>query len=497
MSNNRKILYLPVVCSYSSKNFIPDKKKLNCRVFIPFKHNLIMENKSNNLIVGMSMFGAIFFIFGFATTFIIQLSSPVMAVFNLTEFQAQLLTSAFFIAYPIMSIPSGMVVNRIGYKWAVSFGLILMAIGSLVFIPAAKLPSYPLFLIATFILATGVVLLQVAANPYVTAIGPESGASSRLNLTQALNSIATMVAPWLIAVLIFRGLDVDEVSAQEYGLQVAARIPFPFILMALIVIGVAVVLFLMKLPTISVEKSEGEKKSIYRYPHVLLGAFAIFCYVGAEVGNAGLMVNYLRSGTLGLNAEMASTYAAIYWGGAMVGRFFGSIMFSDIKNGLKKYLYIGIVLILALVSGAFVTDWSWDIGIIFMGIAFVNFLIMQLASGKPARTLAAFALIAGILGLITTFTTGYVALWTVISIGLFNSIMFPTIFALAVKDLKSDELGSASGIINALIVGGAIIPPLMGSIADNYGYTWAYIVPAICYIYIFFFAIKGSKIRTT
>lgn len=457
-----------------------------------------MENKSNNLIVGMSMFGAIFFIFGFATTFIIQLSSPVMAVFNLTEFQAQLLTSAFFIAYPIMSIPSGMLVNRIGYKWAVSFGLILMAMGSLVFIPAAKLPSYPLFLMATFILATGVVLLQVAANPYVTAIGPERSASSRLNLTQALNSIATMVAPWLIAILIFRGLElpVDEATSQAYGLQVANRIPFPFIVMALIVVTVAIALFLMKLPAISIDKQEGEKKSVYRHPHVLLGAFAIFCYVGAEVGNAGLMVNYLRSGTLGLTAEMASTYAAIYWGGAMVGRFFGSIMFSDIKDGLKKYFYIGLILVLALLSGAFVTDWNWHIGIVFMGVAFINFVIMQFGQGKPAPTLAIFALIAGILGLITTFTTGQVALWTVISIGLFNSIMFPNIFALAVKDLKSNELGSASGIINALIVGGAIIPPIMGSIADNYGYTWAYIVPAICYIYIFFFAIKGSKIRT-
>lgn len=456
-----------------------------------------MENKSNNLMVGMTVFGTIFFIFGFATTFIIQLSSPVMAVFNLTEFQAQLLTSAFFIAYPIMSIPTGMLINKIGYKWTVSLGLILMAIGSVVFIPAAKLPSYPLFLMATFILATGVVFLQVSANPYVTAIGPENSASSRLNLTQALNSIATMVAPWLIAVVIFRGLElpVGDADAQSYGLQVATRIPFPFIVMALIVITVAVALFLIKLPTISVEKQAGEKKSIYSHPHVLLGAFAIFCYVGAEVGNAGLMVNYLRSGTLGFSAEMASTYAAIYWGGAMVGRFFGSIMFSDMKNGFKKYASIALVLVLALVSGAFVTEWNWKIGAIFTGVAFVNFVIMQFGGGKPARTLAIFALSAGILGLITTFTSGQIALWTVISIGLFNSIMFPNIFALAVKDLKSNELGSASGIINALIVGGAIIPPLMGSIADNYGYTYAYIVPAICYLYIFFFAVNGSKIR--
>lgn len=458
-----------------------------------------MEKQSNNVLVGMSVFGAIFFIFGFATTFIIQLSAPVMAVFNLTEFQAQLLTSAFFIAYPVMSIPTGMLINRIGYKWTVSLGLILMAIGSLIFIPAARIPSYPLFLMATFVLATGVVFLQVSANPYVTAIGPESGASGRLNLTQALNSIATMVAPWLIAVVIFRGLELPAgaTEAQElaYGLEVANRIPFPFIVMALIVVAVAIALFIIKLPVITASKSENGKKSVYRHPHVLLGAFGIFCYVGAEVGNAGLMVNYLRQGSLGLSAEMASTYAAIYWGGAMVGRFFGSIMFSDIKSQTKKYISIALVLVLAFISGAFVTEWNWTIGAIFTGVALVNFIIMQIGKGQPARTLAIFALVAGLLGIVTTFTTGHIALWTVISIGLFNSIMFPNIFALAVKDLESSELGSASGIINALIVGGAVIPPLMGSIADNYGYTYAYIVPAICYLYIFFFAVKGSKIR--
>lgn len=143
-----------------------------------------MSHQKNNLLVGMTVFGSIFFIFGFATTFIIQLSSPVRAVFNLTEFQAQLLTSAFFIAYPVMSVPTGLLVNRIGYKWTISAGLLLMSIGSMIFIPAAQTPSYPLFLLATFILATGVVFLQVAANPYVTALGPESLASSRLNLTE-------------------------------------------------------------------------------------------------------------------------------------------------------------------------------------------------------------------------------------------------------------------------------------------------------------------------
>jgi FHS family L-fucose permease-like MFS transporter len=446
-----------------------------------------MDNKSNNLVVGMSVFGAIFFIFGFATTFIITLTAPVKEIFGLSERAAQLITSAFFITYPIMSIPAGKLIDRIGYKFTVITGLFFMALGSFIFIPAAKLPSFPIFLIGTFVLATGVVLLQVAANPYVTALGPDSSASSRLNLTQALNSVATMVAPWLISVAIFKGLQFPQDN-----MVAAERVPLPFIVMGIFVIVVAIALFSIKLPAIKTEET-AVKKSVWKYPHVLLGAFAIFVYVGAEAGNAGLIVNYLRN-SINISSEMASTYAAIYWGGAMIGRFFGSFMFSDQKMS-RKLTFVIPVLILAFVSGSFVTDWNWTIGATFAGAAVVNFIIMLVGRGKAARTLAIFALAAALLDLTTTFTGGDVALWTIISIGLFNSIMFPNIFSLAVRDLDKAELSSASGLINALILGGAIIPPLMGSIADGAGYTWAFIVPAICYLYIFFYAVKGNAIR--
>jgi FHS family L-fucose permease-like MFS transporter len=417
-----------------------------------------MDNKSNNLVVGMSVFGAIFFIFGFATTFIITLTAPIKEIFGLSETAAQLVTSAFFITYPIMSIPAGKLIDRIG-------------------------------LIGTFVLATGVVMLQVAANPYVTALGPDSSASSRLNLTQALNSVATMVAPWLISVAIFKGLTFE--SAAD-NLEAASRVPLPFIVMGVFVIIVAIALSSIKLPVIKSEDTSA-KKSVWKYPHVVLGAFAIFVYVGAEVGNAGLIVNYLRTST-GISSEMASTYAAIYWGGAMIGRFFGSFMFTDQKMS-KKLTYVIPVLILAFISGSFVTDWNWTIGATFTGAAMVNFIIMLIGRGKAARTLAIFALAAAVLDITTTFSGGSIALWTIISIGLFNSIMFPNIFSLAVKDLDKAELSSASGLINALIIGGAIIPPLMGSIADNAGYTWAFIIPAVCYLYIFFYAVKGNTIR--
>ncbi len=444
------------------------------------------NQNSNSYKVGMSVIGSIFFIFGFATTFIITLSAKVKDIFELSEFEAQLLNFAFFITYAFISIPIGLYIKRIGYKSALVIGLFLMALGAFLFFPSASIPSFPLFLISTFVLAAGVVFLQTAANPYVTALGPEVTASSRLNLTQALNSIATMLAPWIIAIFIFRGAS-DMLSAAEK----AETVQMPFIIMASIILLIALIIMAIKLPEI--QKTSSERKSVWKYPHVLLGALAIFFYVGAEVGNGSLMINYFVN-TLGFEESEASKYVAIYWGGAMVGRFFGSFMFSDISF-TKKITYAIPVLILALVSGSFVTDWDWNIGLIFLGISVLNFIIMQVGTGKAARTLAVFALVAAVLDIATTLGSGQVALWTIVSIGLFNSIMFPNIFTLAVKDLDSGELSTASGVINTMIFGGAIVPPVMGIVADSYGYTWAFIVPAICYLYIFYYAIKGSSIR--
>lgn len=451
-----------------------------------------MEEKNAKYGLGMSVIGSIFFIFGFATTFIITLSGKVKDIFELTEFKAQLLSFAFFITYFFISIPIGLYIKKIGYKNALIIGLLLMAAGSFLFYPAAisagKEIGYPLFLAATFVLATGVVFLQTAANPYVAALGPESSAGGRLNLTQALNSIATMIAPWIIAVFIFKGT-----SEMLDAVAKAQTVQMPFVIMGVIVVLVALAIFMIKLPEVGGGSSQ-KRKSVWGRPHVLLGALGIFFYVGAEVGTGGLIMNYLKS-TLGMDPEDAGKYVAIYWGGAMVGRFFGSIMLSRIADAGKKYLYVALVLILAVVSGSFVTDWNWNIGLIFMLIAVGNFLFMQLGGGYENRTLGVFALTAAALALVTAFTTGQVALWAVVSIGMFNSIMFPNIFTLAVKNLDQGELSTASGIINTLICGGAIIPLIMGKIADVSGYSWAFIVPAFCYLYIFYFAVNGSKIR--
>ncbi len=447
------------------------------------------QQKHANYGLGMTVIGSIFFIFGFATTFIITLSGQVKDIFMLTEFKAQLLSFSFFITYFFISIPIGLYIKKIGYKSALIAGLLLMAAGSFLFFPAAKAPSFSLFLIATFVLASGVVFLQTAANPYVTALGSEESAGGRLNLVQALNSIATMVAPWIIAVFIFRGA-----SEMLTSMQKAQTVQMPFIIIGIIVVLVAIAIALTKLPDVTGGKVE-LKKSVWKHPHVLLGALGIFFYVGAEVGTGGLILNYLKTEML-LDPAVAGKYVAIYWGGAMVGRFFGSIMLSNITDNTKKYTYVALVLLLALVSGSFVTGWSWNIGLIFMVVAVANFVLMQLGKGNAGRSLAVFALVAATLALVTAFTSGSVALWAVVSIGMFNSIMFPNIFTLAVKDLDSGELSTASGIINTLIFGGAIIPLIMGKIADVSGYSWAFIIPALCYLYIFFYAVKGSKLRS-
>lgn len=448
-----------------------------------------MEQKNANYGLGMTVIGSIFFIFGFATTFIITLSGQVKDIFELTEFKAQLLSFSFFITYFFISIPIGLYIKKIGYKSALIAGLLLMAAGSFLFFPAAKAPSFPLFLAATFVLASGVVFLQTAANPYVAALGSEESAGGRMNLVQALNSIATMVAPWIIAVFIFKGAS-EMLSAAEK----AQTVQMPFVIIGIIVVLVAIAIFLTKLPEVGGESVQ-KKKSVWNHPHVLLGALGIFFYVGAEVGTGGLILNYLKTTQL-MEPSVAGKYVAIYWGGAMIGRFFGSIMLSNITDNVKKYSYAAAVLLLALVSGSFVTDWNWNIGLIFMVVAVGNFLLMQLGKGNAGRSLAVFALLAATLALVTAFTSGNIALWAVVSIGMFNSIMFPNIFTLAVKDLDPGELSTASGIINTLIFGGAIIPLIMGKIADVSGYSWAFVVPAICYLYIFFYAVKGSKFRS-
>lgn len=443
-----------------------------------------MTEQKNTQTAGMAFMGMIFFLFGFVTTFNITLADKFKAVFELSNFQAQLVNGAFFFTYFLLAFTAGGIIKKIGYKGGVILGLLLVAIGSFLFFPAAKMLSFPFFLFAIFVMAGGVVFLQTAANPYVTALGPSESASGRLNLTQALNSIATYIAPLVAGLFIFK-------SAAEAALNTAENVPTaPFLVIGTVVIIIAIAIYFLKLPEISTQGVQ--KKSVWKYPHVVLGAFGIFFYVGAEVGTAAMLQRYFQE-ALGIASTQAAMMIALYWGGAMVGRFYGSFMLSDVKES-KKYIYTGLVLLLALFVGWFVRKEITD-GLIFAGIAFVNYLAMRLGRGNASRSLAVFGLIAALLLVIVMAAGGPIILWLGLSVGFFNSIMFPNIFTLGVEGLDKGELSMASGLINTLIVGGAVIPVLMGLIADSLGVRFAFILPILCYLYIVFFALVGSKRR--
>jgi FHS family L-fucose permease-like MFS transporter len=449
-----------------------------------------MTQQKNTQAVGMAFMGMIFFIFGFVTTFNITLADKFKAVFDLSNFQAQLVNGAFFFTYFVLSFASGSVIKKIGYKSGVLLGLVLVAAGSFLFFPAAKLPSFPFFLFAIFIMASGVVFLQVAANPYVTALGPSETASGRLNLTQALNSIATTIAPLIASIFVFKTVAESALnSAMTPAQQAAQSVPVPFLIIGVLVLIIAVVIFVLKLPVIPTTGVEG--KSVWKHRHVILGALGIFFYVGAEVGSAALIQRYVQVADPSIDIATAAKMIALYWGGAMVGRFYGSFMLSNTEKS-KKYLYTVLVLILAFVVGWYVTG-EVKYGAIFAGIALINYLAMQLGQGKANKTLAVFAGIAFLLALATMLVPANLILWVGCSIGFFNSVMFPNIFALGVDGLDKSELSTASGLINMLIVGGAIIPVLMGVIADSYGVKFAFILPLLCYGYIAYFALVGSK----
>jgi MFS transporter, FHS family, L-fucose permease len=441
-----------------------------------------MTEQKNTQTAGMAFMGMIFFLFGFVTTFNITLADKFKSVFELSNFEAQLVNGAFFFTYFLLAFTAGGIIKKIGYKGGVILGLFLVAAGSFLFFPAAKALSFPFFLFAIFIMAGGVVFLQTAANPYVTALGPSETASGRLNLTQALNSIATYLAPILAGLFIFK-------ASADAALNAAESVPTtPFLIIAIVVIIIAVAIYFLKLPEISTQGVE--KKSVWKHTHVVLGAVGIFCYVGAEVGSAAMLQRYFQE-ALQMARNDAAMMIALYWGGAMVGRFYGSFMLSNVEKS-KKYLYTVLVIALAMFVGWFVRKEITD-GLIFAGIALVNYLAMQLGKGNASRSLAVFGIIAALLLLVIMAASGPVILWLGLSIGFFNSIMFPNIFALGVDGLDKGELSMASGLINTMIVGGAVIPVLMGLIADGLGVRFAFILPIICYLYIVFFALVGSK----
>ncbi|MEZ7708894.1 sugar MFS transporter [Neisseria sp. 27098_8_158] len=386
----------------------------------------------------------LFFMMGFITCMNDILIPHLKDIFDLTYVQAMLIQFCFFTAYAIMSIPMGYLVGKIGYKNGVISGFVLTAIGCLLFYPAAGSHSYATFLGALFILASGVTLLQVAGNPYVTLLSKPGKESATLTLVQAFNSLGTTIAPQIGAFLILA----DATQTVSKAEQISS-VQIPYLGLAGLLIILAVFVKMIRLPNankIAEEESEHNhdgKHSVWQYRHLVFGAAGIFCYVGAEVSIGSLLVSvlgYLK----GLDHASAAKYLSFYWGGAMVGRFLGSAIMAKIAP--NRYLAFNATAAVAL-----------------LGVAML--------AGKASAD---------------------VAMWALLAIGFFNSIMFPTIFSLATKGLGRFT-SSASGVLCTAIVGGAVVPVVQGWAADTYGLMISFVVSAICYVYIVFFAIKGYK----
>jgi FHS family L-fucose permease-like MFS transporter len=413
---------------------------------------------SPNYTPALVVLTSLFFMWGFITCLNDILIPHLKVVFSLNYTQVMLIQFTFFTAYFVVSLPSGFIVEKVGYKRGIVIGLITAGIGCLLFYPAAGTRSYPIFLTALFVLASGITLLQVSANPYVAILGKPETASSRLTLTQAFNSLGTTVAPWFGSLLI---LAVAAKTAEElatlspadltaYRLAEAASVQTPYLGLAATLFVIAAFFAIVKLPEI--EASSGEAKSdsgesydkqhpsAWHYRHLVLGAIAIFVYVGGEVSIGSFLVNFMGQPYIaGLPAAEAGRYLSFYWGGAMVGRFIGSAVMRVIK---------------------------------------------------PGHVLAFNAMMAALLVLTSTLSSGHLAMWTILAVGLFNSIMFPTIFTLAVDGLGK-HTGQGSGILCMAIVGGAIVPVIQGALADTIGIHHAFFLPILCYLYILYYGLKG------
>lgn len=393
---------------------------------------------------------SLFFMWGFITCLNDILIPHLKNVFSLNYTQSMLIQFCFFGAYFIVSLPAGALVKRISYKWGIVLGLVIAAIGCALFVPAASHRLYALFLGALFVLASGITLLQVAANPYVTVLGPPDTAASRLTLTQAFNSLGTTLAPMFGATLILSAAVVATADATPEQLDAlrfaeASAVKMPYLLLAAAFLLLAALFAALKLPTVEVHdeiEPITDGKSAWHYRHLVLGAIGIFVYVGAEVSIGSFLVNFLNQPDIaGLSEAEAAHYVTYFWGGAMVGRFIGSVAMRFVDDG---------------------------------------------------KALAFNAAAAIVLLLVTVFVGGQVAMWSVLAIGLFNSIMFPTIFSLALYGLGK-YTSQGSGILCLAIVGGALLPLVQGGLADTIGIHLAFLMPVACYAYIAFYGLKGHR----
>jgi FHS family L-fucose permease-like MFS transporter len=400
----------------------------------------------------MAIVTTLFFMWGFITCLNDILVPHLKALFDLSYSKVMLVQFAFFSAYFFFSWPWSKVVNWIGYQKTMVAGLLTMAVGAFLFLPAASAASYPLFLTALMILGGGITGLQVSANPYVVELGKPKTASSRMDLTQAFNSLGTTIAPKLGGLLILSAVPLaigqfqklTPHAQQLYRVQQAASVKMPYTAIGIALLLLAVLIGFSKLPSLkrAADPRLRIPDSIWKHPSLLFAVIGVFAYVGAEVSIGSFLVNYFGLPAIaGLSAITAAGYVSFYWGGAMIGRFVGSALARRMD---------------------------------------------------PRRLLTLCAIVAAALVTASMLLDGHTAMWTILAVGFFNSIMFPTIFTLGEAELGA-LTGSGSGILNMAIVGGAVLPVIQGVIADHIGLHHAFLLPVLCYLYILFYALSGSE----
>jgi len=413
----------------------------------------------------MSVATGLIFMVGFLTCLNDVISPHLKSIFGLDYSQTQLIPFFFFSSYFVFSYPGGMLVDKVGYKKTMVIGLLIMALGALGFLPAAHLALFPVFLAALVVLAAGMTVVQVAVNPYITIIGPPATASSRLNLAQAFNSFGTFIAPFFGSYLILRTApaavtperlrSMTDVARQAYRVAQASTVQIPYIAIAVALALLALALAAIKLKTTTgvsehtqdfrpgaFAEALNKPDTIWQHPWLLAAAVGIFTYVGAEVTIGNLLINYMGLPQIGgLREAVAAEFLMVYWGGAMVGRFVGSAVLQKVRTA-------------PILGGA--------------------------------------AIFAFCLVVTTLLTHGHVAMGAVLAVGLFNSIMFPSIFTLGIQDL-GPLTSKGSSLLIAAILGGAIIPEIQGKLADHIGLHPSFIVPAVCYIYIAIFGLMSMR----
>ena len=450
----------------------------------------------------------LFFMWGFMTVWNDILIPRFKEAFALSYFQAMLVQFAFFGAYGVgaliyylLSVSSGDPINRIGYRKGVVLGLLIAAVGSAAFYPAAVLKSYAVFLLALFVVGLGFAMLQIAANPYVTILGPERTASSRLNLSQGFNSIGTTIGPIIGGFLIYQVFSRGELHGAE-------SVRVPYLCFAAVFVLLAAFFYFAQLPNFTNHDEMPKGLGALKKPHTVLGVLAIFMYVGGEVAVGSAIVNFLGAEKLGGLAEQsASAYLAFYWGGLMIGRFMGAFALSDLSKTLRRSLVaavpvaaILVILVLPALAQSLKLSWA-DRAAELCSLAnsarygaclIVLLLAFFLGASSPQKMLVMFSAI--IIGLLATgiIAAGETAKWAVLGVGLFCSVMWSNIFSLAIEGLGPLK-SQASSLLVMVILGGAILPPMQGALADKFGIQNSFVIPMLAFAYVGFYGFYGYR----